>query len=80
MYGIVKLSHTGPMYIFRNSKKEYRINPYFFTQRDMCETCGPMIGKFAKYLKQPIVVISYQSCSGQIGAKSQTDYNYTSFN
>lgn len=76
MYGIIKLSHTEPMYIFRNTTRGV-INPYFFTQRDMCETCGPMIGKFAQHLHQPITVISYKSCTGQTGLESQTDYKYT---
>ena len=76
MYGVVKLFHSEPMYIYKNINQIPMAMPLFFTQRDMCETCAPLVSKFAETKKSHIDVISMKACFGQTRQESIVDFVY----
>lgn len=67
MDGVVKLFHSEPMYIYKNIN-QIPISiplPLFITQRDMCETCAPLVGKFAVTKEPHMDIISMKVCFEQ---------------
>lgn len=77
MDGIVQLSHTEPMIVFFLQKLNKGIQ-YFFSYRDMCQNCRPIIASAIQQRKMliPLVVLSQQSCSGQTGIPSTVDFEW----
>lgn len=74
MYGVVKMFHSEPMHIFRCLSNPKLSKNFFFTQRDMCETCNLIVESYAQLTNQVVVVLSEVPCAGETGAQSIVDF------
>jgi hypothetical protein len=77
MFGIVQLSHTEPMLIGIHRLRRIPLPPYFFSYRDMCHSCNPLVcavGVEANITN--FTVFSLVACTGQGGEESVVDFLY----
>jgi hypothetical protein len=77
MSGIVQLSHTEPMFIGIHRLREIPLSPYFFSYRDMCHSCDPLVCAVGIEANIPnFTVFSLVVCTGQGGEESVVDFLY----